>query len=840
MWRAIAIMLVLCAGVFAPPARAQEAEAAAEATNVQIKVVDGEAASAPAVSGAFVYLNGALIGKTSAKGLISTTVKKGAEAEIFAFSGVTGATRVVIGTTAKQNLVLSLTNGGLEKRVGLLIDGVSNAILPKKFGTSLILRPAKDGKKIPMRDVQNVQIYGRSPGSALPDSYGQDWFANATVLGDGSVRILIDEALGAWLSSISQQLITVSISGTGKDTPYFVTAQTSFQLGLYKLTGKIAPPPSNPDLKVSGAVISATVLGSERKLVATTDSKGRFSFSDLPFGTLSLGALIKEGKLGYAVFAELQMSEDQNVTVYALGFDDVVKGAPAASVRKPTSSGAPSPERQKYAETRSGVTPNRASEAAKSCPEQLEDVSVSAGSQDVPVFKTATMTVPKGKETIKVRYNVSSDEYPHYVLQQSKFNDVWAVVVSTPSNPAAKRIVRRVNAQVSQEPKWLPDGTTGDIEFEVDVSNDTKTSEAKVALSVMAMNIGDSILDTEVDASLILPKLDVSMQVSLGSGKIADVFSLPVNQPPSGSGGVKGRNTFAKRLKLSFTGVKADALAPLKVYVEAPGVSATPIVDTAKTPQAFTKTGDQSAELLVTATSPNPLFPLSLAPANFFNTFKYKVAYETKGSKPCLFEFESPSATALYRGPSIGRYSSKRDLGGDDWLAPGAYDWLTENSDLRYDDISGEHGVDIGHDGHMRGLNIDLLQFYGASTATGCDNYTAVRNAAITAMIGNTANKREDARQKLIGFIEAQRNGLERLNNDTSVLKIYAGNGEPSCVKGVGFSKTLPTNWLRDLILTGKTQTTKGPLEVGGGSFLTKVSFNRIHNNHNHVDVRPR
>jgi hypothetical protein len=82
---------------------------------------------------------------------------------------------------------------------------------------------------------------------------------------------------------------------------------------------------------------------------------------------------------------------------------------------------------------------------------------------------------------------------------------------------------------------------------------------------------------------------------------------------------------------------------------------------------------------------------------------------------------------ALWRMPDgFDRYSG-RDTGGDDWASRGTYNWLAanRNSIMRINDISGEHGRNIGHSTHKHGSDIDMFHFYTfpKGGASGTENY---------------------------------------------------------------------------------------------------------------------
>lgn len=192
-----------------------------------------------------------------------------------------------------------------------------------------------------------------------------------------------------------------------------------------------------------------------------------------------------------------------------------------------------------------------------------------------------------------------------------------------------------------------------------------------------------------------------------------------------------------------------------------------------------------------------------------------------------------------------GRYGS-RDDGHDDWGARGTYNWLKQNAGLirEVDDISGEHGRNIGHTTHQFGTDIDTYHFYRFAGATsGTDNYNRLRNAVLTAFgtlqADGTSNPNPPAAASqavanLIDFVNETRRGLDNLAALNTVSRIYYAIGSA----GSG----LANGWARSLIETGKvTKTVNGvarTLDLGVGNWNNaKVAYNSVHNNHVHITL---
>lgn len=192
-----------------------------------------------------------------------------------------------------------------------------------------------------------------------------------------------------------------------------------------------------------------------------------------------------------------------------------------------------------------------------------------------------------------------------------------------------------------------------------------------------------------------------------------------------------------------------------------------------------------------------------------------------------------------------GRYGS-RDGGHDGWGARGTYNWFQQNAGLikEVDDISGEHGRNLGHATHQFGTDIDTYHFYRFDGATsGTDNYNRLRDAVLTAFgtlqADGTPNPNPppaatEAVNKLIAFVGATRTGLDNLAALNTVSRLYY-------VKGSAGSG-LPNGWARALIETGRvTRTVNGvaqTLDLGTGNWSqAKVAYNSVHNNHVYVTL---
>ncbi|MCC6153041.1 MAG: hypothetical protein IT367_04750 [Candidatus Hydrogenedentes bacterium] len=100
---------------------------------------------------------------------------------------------------------------------------------------------------------------------------------------------------------------------------------------------------------------------------------------------------------------------------------------------------------------------------------------------------------------------------------------------------------------------------------------------------------------------------------------------------------------------------------------------------------------------------------------------------------------------ALWRSASVFGLPrvATRDPGGDDWASRSTYVWLDEHRDLLtpINDISGEHGRNIGHDTHAKGADINMSHFTNLlppfQPYSGSANYTKLQQRTLEALLGN-------------------------------------------------------------------------------------------------------
>jgi hypothetical protein len=121
-------------------------------------------------------------------------------------------------------------------------------------------------------------------------------------------------------------------------------------------------------------------------------------------------------------------------------------------------------------------------------------VSVTAAAEEQPVRNQDTLNVPQGTQTVVLQYEVATEEYPTYVLQQSRFNDVWEVRVVAEPGTVLFQVIRRINSQLYGRPTWNAAGSTGTVQERLDVAELAAAGDIELTVRAMVKNVGDDLL----------------------------------------------------------------------------------------------------------------------------------------------------------------------------------------------------------------------------------------------------------------------------------------------------------------------------------------------------------
>lgn len=401
---------------------------------------------------------------------------------------------------------------------------------------------------------------------------------------------------------------------------------------------------------------------------------------------------------------------------------------------------------------------------------------------------------------------------------------------------------RQINSQLTQEPTWGSDGSTGEIKKEIDVSGLTKDVATQVTLRATSVNIGDGELPTSVSATLeAIEPLQIQSAVASGrefkANNDGTFYSVP--RPVTTN---ELQRTFTVELSKpsgsTLTAVSVDLLdgseSTLMTVLQkaAPGASGVEVLNETDTTVKLKVRVTVSSPASSVAGSPPPTRDLR---------YRIKVEANDADGRPLSDEKTVGPKRSLWRMPDGQPRYGQRDHGGDNWVSRGAYQWIVANAaKLReIDDVSGEHGRNIGHSSHARGTDIDMYHFYRfAGATTGGDNHSRLRSEVIAAFGSLEAKPTAGAMalyDRVSAWLAATRQGLASLTSMPSVeLVIYCEGAS-----GQG----LPAGWCATLVQTGQVaRTVSGStqsLTFGSGFTHKKMRWKDDHNDHIHITLDP-
>jgi hypothetical protein len=467
-----------------------------------------------------------------------------------------------------------------------------------------------------------------------------------------------------------------------------------------------------------------------------------------------------------------------------------------------------------------------------------------------PVEGSVALPVAMGTKKVILTYKIKTQEYPSYVSQQSLYNDAWNISVHDPSGMPLYELTQQVNAQLQQAPVWGPQGDTGEVRVPIDVTTLASQSDTTLTLRATSLNVGDGRLNTSVTASL-----DSSGPFVIGEVTPDEVDSVNdgtyYSIPRAGEANVLQR-TFdvevskAKETTLTAVAVELlngdDGLLMPVLLDTAPGADGVQVLEL----------GDESVKLRVRCTLRSPASVVAgVPPPTRLISYRITVKGLNHGTE-LRDQHVVRRKRALWHMPQVfGRFGDP-DAGGDDWTVPAGYQWMTLFQTLlrEINDVSGEHGIDIGHDTHERGMDIDTFHFYSFPggeprrvAGSGDKNYQELIRNVISAFdtVDNQSppDQAIDAYARVGNWIARSRTGLTNLANQPAVQRVYYCLG--------GGVQGLPAGWCASLLTNGKvTRTVPGPngqpvvktLDFHIDAFeLDKLTNNNVHNDHVHVTL---
>ncbi|MBA3487759.1 MAG: hypothetical protein H0T88_11340 [Lysobacter sp.] len=372
-----------------------------------------------------------------------------------------------------------------------------------------------------------------------------------------------------------------------------------------------------------------------------------------------------------------------------------------------------------------------------------------------------------------------------------------------------------------------------------DVAELTAQGAADLLLVATATNVADSLLPTFVSASLsddpdriVIRKINperllrttgdhnsYSMPLQGESNSLARWFTLELDKP-------EGAQLTRVRAELQSD---RGAMANGEIFEEGIGANVQ-MVD--------------EATLRVRVTFHEGGTVNSVPPPAHAVIYKFTVFADLQDGTEVSDDAISATKRALWRMQAAWRDPDRRyghrDRGYDDWLSARTWDYINRNGALltRIDDISGEHGRNIGHDTHDVGTDLDIYHVYQfAGAKSGGDNYDRLRDALIRVLSERPELTVNDS-AAIISWVSETRPRLAAILSSTDAQTLYYSIGSAFASSGIA----LPRGWARTLLVEGDITASGRKFDTGLGGWAfpqDRLVYNAVHNSHIHIK-RPR
>lgn len=774
-----------------------------------------------------VFVNGQYMGDTDKNGFLSLKLDSKKTQVLTAITdGAKGSIQLT-----EQDYLNKSVNIVLEEQDAygfgeLNISSIESKTLDSGF-SDFDLSFVNNGRKINLRNSSYEVLLSTVSGEV-------DFTNDFHVVNGKLVPISFQSFKKKLLSKANTGKLTLSVYAEGGIPDLSYRGEKIFFINQYTINGKVSAPPSDGNVPTNNLEIVFSYLGNGKFVTKTvTNDAGEFSIK-LPFGNWKFDAISKYNNLAFASKGSYLLDNNINLNINLLTVQDIQNGVPFftissfSSIKKSALKTSIVEKRQREKEESSYFISQKNIPAFRSAATH-DWLTVVAGRQGQTISANKTISIPKGVQEIKLVYNASTAEYPTYVTKQSIYNDVWSISAFSGAIGFLFNEQRQVNSQLTQAPIWQSNGSTGDVENVIDVSKYTESGDFILTLIATARNVGDSILPTSVKAYVEYNNTQVNItNVSLNNEFSGQYFSLPA---PS------KRNFSQRTFDIAINTPSGFTESELVVAIEK--MDGTVVQNILKTTN-LNVSGGVISDVNVTN------FRSTIGRIPSFHNYRYVFIVKATNDKDKTNVIESKpfysdQYYALWEMPStLARYGTRdSNRGGDGWSAKGTYEWLVNNADLvtEINDISGEHGRDIGHRTHKTGTDIDIFLFHmmvagsldraGQATA----NYLALRNHVVSALQGNQTSLSE-----VESWVIESRSGLTQLSDLNSVSRLYYTAGRAY--------RNLPQGWGRILLETGRLEIQNSDtgqarvIDLGLSAWSeNKVRYNNIHNNHAHITL---
>lgn len=591
----------------------------------------------------------------------------------------------------------------------------------------------------------------------------------------------------------------------------------SFRYGSNEVRGRLVDGLGRTVTSLAGKTVLLDGLNSGIRRGANVLADGTFSFANVVCDSFAISlvdpSLAVHGSSlffiewgGKIVTVDLPVS---GATITAApGSLSTAKARPAFAAS--VDAGLPPFARNRPIEPRIGPGPGLSSILPQAPVATENSVLVTGYVKDNVVRMEKQIVVPRLTGKVKIRASVSTAEYPNWTTQASPFNDTWGYWWWCGTEYQVRDgAVNNTHADAGSH-SW---------EWDVDLSALTRTAPVTCTIGAQTVNIGDGGYPTTVSVSLAestgITIKSVSHVSGLWKDPRANCYSLGI--PITGNYGI--HRPFTVEVRYS---PKDAVITRMATELQYGGERWNVDAD-----QKFTPVGTDNGTVSAVITMP----PVPVVPAEsgvpkasllvtLEGTLKGQTVKRVSNASPLRFSdaavsdafhplFEIRDLVTL---PASRRYHSDSlqprndDSGGDGWGRADMLSWLTSGTggsswmNLRFNDISGENAwqkyvpgsgnnrggmLSMGvHRAHKGGYDTDARYWdeNGAfeTEMRGDGGGRAIAEAVAAALpevaagdVSGYPNLR-----KVIGWVKANRSGLENLAADASVYQVYIGQGD--------------------------------------------------------------
>ncbi|MES2077100.1 MAG: hypothetical protein V4462_15925 [Pseudomonadota bacterium] len=465
--------------------------------------------------------------------------------------------------------------------------------------------------------------------------------------------------------------------------------------------------------------------------------------------------------------------------------------------------------------------------------------------ENIPQKRRAVVTVPRGTKQITLVYNVRayaiSNGSQTPIESGMGFHNLfyfrvdvagdgssgvfewnedtyWGVSLKVDAEQIFS-IERNIQSQVELEPLLMLDEDdlrTGPIKKTFDISSFTKYKDVSLELNVFYKRHTNITLGglyaawppTIVAGVQIEPELKIKSVTAVADNWVKKNNGKFYSVPSRGD-----VNIFHKKFDINFTKSEEDIVQSAKVELLGDGLNVL-VLDSSIGPDVSIFKKDEMRILGTFKDKPSPVD--SAPPSSKSIQYRFTISgLNSEGGQISDEKIDSEKIPLWHSPLNISRFGT-RDLGGDDWCTKETYEWISSNAELLapINDVSGEHGKDLGHKTHAKGTDIDMYGFYifpGANTNSGLSNYNMLISNILD--IPKRNSKQPESRavglqavKQVKAWIVATRSKIDELAELQNVAQIGYIKDGPGATGISGGS------WGAVLLKTGK-------ITVGGGDF---------------------